>query len=753
MSETNKKNEQVRIGKGLFFSIIYACGTIVACLISAIFKEVIIKIFADHGWTFSIDKVAILGINSAISVCVVTTLTLALSIEGSAKSFKFGLSPKRLNEYLNYPISLPCSFVALGIQFVFSIAMIRAGNAPLFYTFTIASLSYFISLILKGLPVLSGNHKSTYKRIIETLTTGSKKEIKDDYMILKFLYSNGETFDSVFKSLNEKSTIDKPVEIKKSLLGALNSYIEESTGATNYLLPQWNSIVNTISGIALNRKYENCLDCKEEWFYCIYSFYSKQGYSKRVIDLLCSATFGISVAQTMENENASFIEYEFLYFVSHLFQNGDFDSLDAVKRSICKNTHGVFRNKKQRLYFFIVSFLLYSYCFDKKVPVSFKDKILSLKESSGGEIRFENKSWSSMFAKMVYSNFDISKDEFIRLIEEYGFFAEFFSTVDNLCVVTREKALIWYWTYLLISNQNENIECFIDKNNDEDDYYLKVFFNNIRTGKTEENERMIRFFFQYNYMGKFLHFDDGLEQKMIDYLNSKSQIILENNIRGNDVEKNHLITECINKLTNDLSSIQINGNNARSRRSSQTFHQIYKRTFDEKINLEVISHNVTQSLKATIHTLMNPTLLKKSMQTFESLFLSKCKRKKMLFANKRFEHCFNNGFFPKSWTTFAQKACKVGFSLYNNPFYFVSRLPYIGNFKVDVKIVPFSPKEISELKKEYDDGSGLICFEDVYYRDNEFQNAVNNCFYNLLITISYEYSFSRSTILEIELFS
>lgn len=752
MGEKQKEKNQVRIGKGLFFSIVYTCVTIIICLISGLLKESIIKIITDWGWISGIDKITVLGINSAISVCVVTTLTLALSIEGNARSFKFGLSPKRLNEYLNYPISLPCSFIALGVQFVASLAMIRAGNAPLFYAFTFTSLFYFIVLIIKGLPVLSGNHKLTYERILKAIATGSEKEINDGFAILKYLYSTGDTFDDIYCSLSKGKKIDDPVGIKKILVRALYSSIEESEDSTSYIPKQWTNLAIFIKEIATNKMHENCLECKEEWFHCIYSFYSKPGYSKKVIDLLCDVVYGYRADLTKNDNNISFIEYIFIQFISILLQNGDFDSIDTIKRMICKQTDGTFKNKKQRLYFFTISFLLYSYCFDKKVPDEFKNEIASLKNSSGEENRFENQSWSVIFNKMVLYNFDIDKDEFITLIEEYGGYAEFYTTIDPSLVITREKALIWYWTHLLISNECDDFSKFIGKSDSEDLFYLKKFFKNIKTGEIDEPKRMANFFFQFDEVELFLKFGEQLEEELFSHISSEDQKVLNQYIHENDIDKNNLIAECIKQITNDLSSIQINGNSAKSRHYSQTFLQRYKRDFSKKANLEAISHNVVQRIQRTIHCFMNPILLKKTTPTFEADFLTECKRKRVLFANKKFESYFNNGFLPQSWSSYAKKASKVDFSLHNNPFYFVSRLPYIGNISVDIKIVPFSVNEISALKKECDDGTGLFCLENVYYKEKDFQKAVNDCYYNLSITISLDYTFSKSKILEISLF-
>ena len=209
--------------KGLLFSVIYLLSTFISCFVLLFFDNDIKLIFYNHFINeYQIDKVAFLSIMTAIIIAIVTTLTLSISIEGNDGNKRFGKTPKELNDYLDYPISLNCAFAGLIIYFVFSICFMKFGCTTTFYFFSLTTLGYYFVSLLIGLPVITGDSKKVYDVISRSLNSNDAVSSKDASNVILYLFSKGYSIEEIYKNLN-MSLITNQKNVVKVML---NLYLE-----------------------------------------------------------------------------------------------------------------------------------------------------------------------------------------------------------------------------------------------------------------------------------------------------------------------------------------------------------------------------------------------------------------------------------------------------------------------------------------------------------------------------------------------
>lgn len=742
-----KNNWLVRLwkksGLGLRLSIFYLVVTIVTCAISFALKNIILELSFFKLLQQSIDKTAVLSIVTAIAICVITTLTLSLSIEGNIKNSKYGMTPKQLNEYLGFPISLNCSFIAVSIYFLASVVLLKSGNGFVFFVLSFLTTIYYLIIVLKGLPVLSGNDKRAFIRIALTINGSNESEMANVNSIIKYLYSKGQTIGSVFDSITEKSIINDKIELRKILLNALTSYVADELTPSRDIRIHRKFLCSLLYDFFRIDDESPYIKCKAELFVCLNAMRRKDNSNKDVYEVIYETAFHFG--DSIKNkENALLIEYLFARFVTDSLQTGDLSFFDQIKKNICEFEISAPFSESGQLNFFILSFLLFKYYYDKKVPESIKKSIDDLKSCLGRESRFDDQLWGKVLLNVVNNNRFIKRDAFLRFISTYADWLEYtvFGKVYTP-VITEETALEWYWSYLCLADKANSIDAFIDTDNVTQNYCFERFINDIDNGNTMKYIEMLTFFLPTSVSNCFARFDVQLKKEITEYFNSRKIDEVNHEIESNDIEIDRLVGECKEYLNKNLNKEYLSGKQLHKKKVKITSFQRYDRCFEPKLNYGCVAHNIGIQLENSILKTINvPTISTKS-NTLATL-IPQIVRKKNIFVNNKFVEYIDCGILSSDCKAISNKATLFESPLYYYPTCFITNLPFVGNVNVEIKTSAFTEKDYEMIKNECDNGSGIYILKGIRYNEKDLLRAIDSVYIKLEIIISYEYSLNNS---------
>lgn len=731
---------------GLVIFIAYSVVSAVICCVSFCNQDSLRKLFAFL--PFYIDKTALLGIVLTIEVCVITTLTLSLTIEGDKNSLKFLLTPKQLNEFIDRPISLECCFSAAFVYLGVSIVLLRMNSAPVFYVHSFLSLAYFFLTILRGLPILKGEDRTVLKKLSRIIEKNqNEKEAAMANKVIKHMLNYGFTISDIFEMvLKSNKKIDKE-ELRKGLLKSLVDYIlDDSTKERDIKEHRKHlcSIVRKLVGDDCESPFNKC---RMEFFNALHAMQKKDQKNNEVYDTVFETAFLYS-DRAKNKENHSLIRYLFARFTALSLQAGDMSFFLEVKKGICRNEFLFKHSKNGQLYFFTISFLLYAYYYDEKVLQTIKDHISSLKEALEPETRYSNMPWREVLLKVVRGDFSIKMKDFLGLINEYGDWFEF--EIFNRAyspAITEENALEWYWTFLCFSDQinykSHGIEDYIDDDYTRN-YYFEQFFKSVNGGKTEKYQNMLNFFFGLPN-GKSLSFDTYLKSKLDSYFNQRKKRELDEELSNNNKGLANAIKECEDYLNQQFQEFGISGEQRQNQKAEIIFYQRYNIRFGESLNKEIIFYNSRQFLAQHIFGVLQMTRIKRDKDgTYSSLkrFITDPKNagREGLYANKKFRTYCKRGILPVDCKEFVNEENVFDSPIFFNPTLFAAGLPFIGDVKVKVGESLFTDKDYEAFKKSCDNGDGVYFLDGIRYNENELLEAIDKTYAKLIIRITYNYS-------------
>lgn len=727
--------------KGLLFSVIYLLSTFISCFVLLFFdndiKHIFYKYFINE---YQIDKVAFLSIVTAIIIAIVTTLTLSISIEGNDGNKRFGKTPKELNDYLDYPISLNCAFAGLIIYFVFSICFMKFGCTTTFYFFSLTTLGYYFVSLLIGLPVITGDSKKVYDVISRSLNSNDAVSSKDASNVILYLFSKGYSIEEIYKNLN-MSLITNQKNVVKVILNLYLEFIISGNENGEIFRRHCKNFENTLYSLTSDSDASIFIGCGDEVYSIIYAFYRKK---VNVADWIYH--FAIKYSGYIKNkDNAELLEDVFYKFIAWVFQANEFSILCAIKRYICEFDFGTLLSKESRLRFFFLSFILCVYLKDSKVPGSYKSSINDLINKNGSDIRFEELSWSSIFNKIIRDFFDIDKKTFLDLLLKYEERFEF--TIYGKVytpIVTKEHALRFYWYSLLCFSGEKDVDQFFVFNKNYDElHYFKTFILDIQNNKFKPCLIFSGVLRDTNYISEVnSQTFDSINQLLSDI----QKQILNDNLAANHKEQSEIIDTCKKQIESSLSALQIGRKIAGCEHKSLEFTFRYDDTFELDMNAKVISMNAVSRVRQCIMNLLNIIHLRDKTK-FDTILGTLMYKKKKIYINDTYKkYCDYN--ILKGLTNKRTKKANVFTSpLFVDPTCFVSNLPYIGNISANLYEKELSEIDIEILKNQYDNKAGVYIFQGSPYTLDEFIGIMKQVYRNVAVRIEFDYCSSKGAIL------
>jgi len=727
--------------KGLVMFIGYIAISIIICIVVFCLKNQILNLSLVRIFYRTIDEATILGIVTAINICISTGLTLSLTIEGNRNSMKFGLSPKELNEYLGLPISLWSAFVGLVVFFVCSLAAIGLNEILLFYLISILSLFYFLISIIRGLSVLRGNNNKTYRQLRKKLSNISKInfENSESGLILMYLFSKGTYVGDLFSNIrgNSNKTLDaKDANILASLLIYLSYYLKSSHTSNEQITIHWSYFKEHLYNLFKKKSVSIYYSCKDEFFKCIYFIYLRNDMKNVVADELYQ--FFIHYQSFITNsENKELINNIFLKLVNYSLQNGDLTLFYRLKRNICQYEFGKPFDKEGRFNFCLISFLLYSYFLDSKVPIDLKTNIKKLVTNFEDDPRLNIYSWGTILLKIVENEFDLERDKFVDIINKTKEWFEF--TVYGKVftpAIKEDSAYEWYWTLLLESQKECNASDYFNLEDEFECYLFDKFYNNVTSGKISAYRQIIDFYKGKETNNYYFRFEPNIKEKIDEALQLSKKITFEKEISDNAREHENIVNTCKEAIKQELSKYEIGDEEDNSHTCSISFTQIYDQYFDLDLNVKTICYNVSNDFAAYVNDYMKIIKLNSNDDYAEEI-KKFFKNTKSRFINKKFyDYCLFNVLNPKC-KDYLDKSSVFNNELFYYPTCFAENMPALKNIEVDIKVEEITDLEMSDVKDEYDSGNGYYLLKDVRYNESEFELAFKKCFIKLKIGIAF----------------
>ena len=753
----NKKCNKKVLGKGAIFSIIYMVSTLCICLIVHVFNSQVLDWKIIKNFSFTVDKVAVLSIITAIDICITTTLTLSLTIEGNKENLKFGLTPKTLNEYVGFPISLNSNYLVLVASFLVSFGFLKSNNGLLFYVFSFLSLVYFLISIIIGLPVLKGNNNGAFNQIRKTIDDVNIENMENDStgQILRYLFSKGASVDDIcFRISNKgkKKKSDNKSQNRKTLLLFLSYYLRSNKTNNEQAFRHWLIIKEHLYSLFKLEEPSPYCECASEYFNCLFYIYKREELRNEIGDNLYD--FFIHYVDTIENDqNRAFVDYLFIRFVNYSLQNNDLTLFIRLKKKICEYEFGTPFNVGGRFNFSLVSFLFYCYCYDSKVPLENKNKIIALLTKKEEQSRYEDLSWNDIHNKIVSEKFDIDKKKFVDLISErkewfeYIIFGKVFTPV-----ITKELALEWYWLFLTISGKGKNLENFIDKEDEFETYLFKTFYDSIESGDIKRYKAIFDFYKNEESRGFYLRFDDSIKKEIDSFYLTNGIKKLDEEISKNSKSNNEIIECCTSAIKTEIEKYSISSaKNTRVKHYEITFFEMFDNSFGLELNAKCVSYNSSNYFRRYVIQKMNLIHLNNSddyLNKLERLTF----RKKNIFINEKFKQYCDYQVLPKECSNIVSKSVVFSNELFYYPVCFVTKMPFLGNINVEISIDAISDSEIEAAKGTYDSGSGYYTFKGNRYNETDFVQVYRKVFSKLRISVDFDFGTSPTGGLSINPF-
>ena len=740
--KTEKKNKKSKLGIGARFSIYYWSFFSVLSILALIFNDELSSFFNNNLKLFVADKIAVLAVAVAINICITTSLTLSISIQTGDKH-KIGLSPKELNEYLDKPISLCSSFVLLIFTSMAMVAFIKLNCSTAFFLIIIASLIYFLISIITAIPVLSVDMSLWFKKLYPLLSDEENVENSSTiYRTLNYFFERKTSMLELFNNIvgAGKENLDK---VQINLINFLYKYIEECSDVP-VIAFYAKEVSEFIYDIPSKESRLSFLNNEDDAYRLLYILSSKKSGHNTIFEALFYSIF--KYADIYKNkENYLSIRNIYLRFVANAFQTNKLDIIAKTKNFICSYNFCDLYNKQSVTVFLVISFLMYSYCIDSKVPKEYKNNIVTLKENDDNGSRYPRRSWSNLFCSLLESEKEIDKNEFISIIKkfeiyfEYSIYGEVYTPI-----ITVGNALYWIWSLMLSSDSGFNLDSLIDRENESEIFSFDRYID----------------YDSKNYLKSFQFFGKNVDEQIIDkklidefkiLLNQTNKKRQDKELKTNSLGKkeiNDLIKASLKTELNPLRNYKKADENRTFTTETFPMEFFYENSIESKLNANVISYNVNSIIKNTLLSRLNVSKIKK--EELENRFINNSAELKSV--NRIFMNYVKYGYF-KEYENFILNLATANCPLVNvYPTCFIGPIPLIKNIKINVTNGCISEKNLSDLKEQFRTNNGGYLVRSATYNESEFIKFAKENFVAVKITIEVAYSFEKTEVLEVDPF-
>lgn len=735
------ENKRFCVGKGLLLFLLYLLASVLLCFPIYFFKRLILNLDIALLFSTNVEKIAVLSIVMAVNICITTTLTLSLTIEGNKDNLKFGLTPKMLNEYVGSPISLPSNYIALIFSLSISLILLKSDNGLVFYVFIFLSLAYFLISVLFGIPVLKGNNNSAYKQIEKNLGNFNFDNVENSTTgtIIKYLFSKGASVDdlcSKFEFKKSKKIVEDKIDARKSLLLFLSYYLRSDETTIERARSHWFIFKEILCSFYNLDSTSPYCDCPQEIFNCLYYLFRRQELCNEMSDTFYDL-FLHHFDKIRNNDNKELINYLFIRFTAFSLQNNDLTLFVRIKKGLCEYEFGTPFSKSGRLHFAIISFLFYCYSKDSKVPIENKHDIMTFIKSKEEKARYIDSSWNDILKKIVFDKYDIDKSIFINTINEFNEWFEYivFGKIFTP-IVTKDHAYDWYWVFLMVSEKADNLKDYLNINDEFEIHLFKRFYDNIQAGNIDEYKAIFDFYKNDESSGFYYQFNDQIKKEMDEFILARGIKELDDNIQKNTANENEIIAACSEAILNEINKYHIGNSSKCKKKEVISFFASFDKSFELDLNAKCVAFNATNYFKQFVLNKMKIKLLT-SEDDYERSLKTLVFKKKNIFINKRFQEYCNYNILSHECIEISKRSKVFDNDLFYYPICFVTKLPYIGNVAIDISIDSFTDSDISKAKESCDSGNGYYLLKNNRYNDAEFVSTYRKVFTKLKITIAF----------------
>ncbi len=724
---------------GVWIALASLLVSIILCSLAYVFRECcFLKLFLKY----APEKETVLGIVTAINICVATTLTLSLTIEGDKDSFYFGISPKTLNTYVGNRISLSSSYIALVGSFIVSLCLLKGGLGLLFYAFSISSLLYFLVAILSGLPVLKGKSKTVFSRMgkdLENINL-SRLEKEPTGAALDALFRKGISVEEIYSNIRgkNKNFSEKELkDLKDVLLRYLYRYLLNGQPNEQSLSKLWGAFKEHLLLLASREDASFYCEVSIDFFECLLLMYKKDFLRKEIFRELYRLSFSEHDKIKVE-QNRELVDDLFVWFISYSLQNNDLTFFALLKEKISLDDLGNVSSKGGRSYFMLISFLFFCYCRDGKVSAAFKNEIAAFVGKKEDKVRYQDYSWNTIFNTIIFKQFDFDRNKLFSEIEQYdGLFEYTIYGRGYTPIVTIEHFCDWYWFFLLVSGKAKNLDSFINKSNKEEVAYFERFYSRVKNGKTDLYKKIFSFYRCEDYSPFYLNFEDDIAKEIEEfYLNDKTQKLNDEIVSG-EKDSEEIVKKCDETVSKEIKKYCIGERRKNVSRHTFSFFAIYDKQFDPDKNMIAISYNasnyVARHFLASLKIVNCP-----SEDAFVKTVEAFTKRKQKIWINSKFRNYCVHGRFSERLMTIVQRSTIIDNDLFYYPACFTTKLPYIGNIVTKTSIEGFSDEELLKEMRIRDSGNGYYVFKDIKLNEADFRDFFKRTYVKLRITVSYD---------------